>query len=190
MKVTIEMLKEIGHSYGDSFYILDTNQFEMNYIELQEAFRDIYENTHIAYSYKTNYTPRLCKIVDQLGGFAEVVSDMEYNIAKKIGVEPKKIYFNGPYKDPFAIKELLLSGGTVNIDSDYDLNIIKEIALNNPSNELSVGIRCNFDIQDGVLSRFGFDVNSIEFEDALNLIRKIPNIKLEGLHSHFCNKRY
>lgn len=188
MNITIEKLKEISNSYGDSFYILDTNQFEMNYTELQEAFRDIYENTHIAYSYKTNYTPRLCKIVNQLGGFAEVVSDMEYNIAKKIGVESKKVYFNGPYKDPHAIKELLLSGGTVNIDSDYDLNIIKEIAINNPSSELSVGIRCNFDIQDGVLSRFGFDVNSIEFEDALNIIHKIPNIKLIGLHSHFATR--
>lgn len=188
MNITIDKLKEISNSYGDSFYILDTKQFEMNFIELQEAFRNIYENTHIAYSYKTNYTPRLCKIVNQLGGFAEVVSDMEYNIAKKIGVEPKKVYFNGPYKDPLAIKELLLSGGTVNIDSDFDLNIVKEIAINNPSGELSVGIRCNFDIQDGVLSRFGFDVNSIEFEEAIKLIRKIPNIKLNGLHSHFATR--
>jgi diaminopimelate decarboxylase len=98
MKLTIEILDKISKTYGDSFYLLDTKQFEINYKELEAAFRSIYENTHIAYSYKTNYTPKLCKIVDDLGGFAEVVSDMEYNIAKNLGVQPEKVYFNGPYK--------------------------------------------------------------------------------------------
>lgn len=188
MNITIDKLNEISKSYGDSFYILDTKQFEMNFLELQEAFRNIYENTHIAYSYKTNYTPRLCKILDQLGGFAEIVSDMEYDIAKKIGVEAEKIYFNGPYKNAEAVKELLLAGGTVNIDSYYDLEIVKDVAVNNPGYNLSVGIRCNFDVQDGVLSRFGFDVNSKEFEEAIHSIRRIPNLKLEGLHSHFATR--
>jgi len=182
------LIKKIIKEYGDSFYLLDTEQFEENYKELLEAFRNIYENTYIAYSYKTNYTPRLCKIIDQLGGFAEVVSGMEYDIAKKIAVEPKKIFFNGPYKEPLAIKELLLSGGTVNLDSQYDLNIVKEIAIKNPDIKLSVGVRCNFDIHDGVLSRFGFDVNSIEFERTLNSIREIPNLKLDGLHCHFATR--
>lgn len=185
MNLSIDKLKEISNTYGDSFYILDTEQFETNYKELQEAFRRIYPSTHIAYSYKTNYTPRLCKIVDQLDGFAEVVSDMEYNIAKKLGVKPEKIYFNGPYKNAEAVKELLLAGGTVNIDSDYDLQIVKEVAINNPDFNFSVGMRCNFDVKDGVLSRFGFDVNSKEFKDAINTIRQISNLKLEGFHSHF-----
>jgi len=188
MNINIDVLKKISSIHGDAFYILDTEQFIMNFRELQKAFRNIYKNTHIAYSYKTNYTPRVCKIVDQLGGFAEVVSCMEYSIAKKLAVEPKKIYFNGPYKDSKAVKDLLLSGGTVNIDSDFDLKIVKEIAIDNPNSELSVGIRCNFDIHDGVLSRFGYDVNSTEFEDVLNSILEIPNIKLNGLHCHFATR--
>ncbi|MGO1368498.1 pyridoxal-dependent decarboxylase [Senegalia sp. (in: firmicutes)] len=188
MNLSIDKLQEISNIYGDSFYILDTEQFKINFNELQEAFRNIYPNTYIAYSYKTNYTPRLCKVVDRLGGFAEVVSDMEYDIAKKLGVEPEKIYFNGPYKKAEAVKELLLAGGTVNVDSDYDLEIVKEVAINNPEHNLSVGIRCNFDVQDGVLSRFGFDVNSKEFEDAIDTIRQISNLKLDGLHSHFATR--
>ena len=188
MNLTFDKIQEIGNKCGESFYILDTSQFEANYKELLKAFRNIYKKTHIAYSYKTNYTPRLCKIVDQLGGFAEIVSDMEYNIAKKLGVEPQKIYFNGPYKNPESVKKLLLAGGTVNIDSNFDLQIVKEAANSNPNNKLSVGIRCNFDIQDGVISRFGFDVNSKEFEEAIDTICQIPNLKLNGLHSHFATR--
>ncbi len=188
MKLTYTILNKISKEYGHSFYILDSKQFETNYRELKKAFRDVYSNSHIAYSYKTNYIPKLCKIVNKLGGFAEVVSDMEYRIALKIGVIPKKIYFNGPYKDTLAVEELLLAGGTVNIDSDFDLQIIKEVALKNPGKELSVGIRCNFDIDDGVLSRFGFDVEGDEFITAIDIIRKVSNLKLNGLHCHFATR--
>lgn len=185
MELSISKLKEVSSLYGDSFYILDTKQFEKNFKELEEVFRNIYKNTHIAYSYKTNYTPRLCKIVDSLGGFAEVVSDMEYDIAKKIGVLPENIYFNGPYKNPKAVEELLVAGGTVNIDSTFDLAVAKKVAQDNPNKRISIGIRVNFDVSDGVVSRFGFDVNSKEFEDVIEGIKEIPNLVLIGLHSHF-----
>lgn len=188
MRLTYEILNEIGNEYGQTFYILDTKQFEINYRELEKAFRDIYPKTMIAYSYKTNYTPRLCKLVDQFGGFAEIVSDMEYNIAKKIGVNAEKIYFNGPYKDSAAVAELLLTGGTVNLDSQFDFKIVQQVAKENPLALCSIGIRCNFDIEDGVVSRFGFDVESKEFEALITEIRNIPNIELNGLHCHFASR--
>ncbi|MBT2694461.1 hypothetical protein J7E32_15860 [Bacillus sp. ISL-55] len=188
MNINFSILKEISEIHGESFYLLDSKQFKRNYQELEMAFRDIYPNTHIAYSYKTNYIPKLCKIVNDNGGFAEVVSDMEYNIALKIGVAPQNIYYNGPYKNPSAVEKLLLDGGTVNIDSNYELEIIKEIASNYPENQLCVGLRCNFDINDGVKSRFGFDVESEDFTKAINSINDAHNIKLIGLHCHFATR--
>lgn len=188
MKLSYKILNDIATEYGESFYILNSKQFVTNYKELEKAFRDIYPNFNIAYSYKTNYTPKLCKLVNQLGGFAEVVSDMEYKIALKVGVMPRNIYFNGPYKDSSAVEEILLAGGTVNIDSNYDLQVIKEIARKYPDNELAVGIRCNFDVQDGVISRFGFDIDGDEFVTAINNIREVPNLKLKGLHCHFATR--
>jgi diaminopimelate decarboxylase len=185
MNLSYKILNDISNKYGVSFYLLDTKQFITNYKELEKAFRDIYPNSHIAYSYKTNYTPRLCKIVNQLGGFAEVVSDMEYKIALSVNVLPQNIYFNGPYKDSSAVQELLLTGGTVNIDSKYDLQIIKETAKTHPENSLSVGIRCNFNIHDGVISRFGLDIEGDEFRETISDIHNIPNIKLNGLQCHF-----
>ena len=77
-KKTIEQLRS---EYGEAFYLLDSAQFRKNFTELKAAFNDIYPNWNIAYSYKTNYTPKLCKIVNELGGYAEVVSEMELEIA-------------------------------------------------------------------------------------------------------------
>lgn len=188
MKLTIELLEEIGCKFGESFYILDSQQFAENYQELLTAFRDIYPNSQIAYSYKTNYSPKLCKLVNQYGGLAEVVSDMEYKIALKVGVKHQNIMFNGPYKNADAVKQLLLNGGTVNIDSNYDLKIILDIAEQYPENKLSVGLRCNFDVNDGITSRFGFDVAGKEFADAIDVIRQTSNLKLIGLHCHFATR--
>jgi diaminopimelate decarboxylase len=188
MVITYQILEAISAKHGQSFYLLDSKKFAGNFKKLLQAFRAIYPKTHIAYSYKTNYIPRLCKLVDQLGGFAEVVSDLEYKIALRLSVKPENIYFNGPYKNAAAVEELLLAGGTVNLDSSHDLKIVKDIAERYPQKALSIGVRCNFDLLDGVVSRFGFDVDGEEFKAAVNTVREVPNLNLNGLHCHFATR--
>ena len=188
MELTKEIIGKISEEYGDSFYVLDTEQFKSNFLELQEAFRNKYANTFISYSYKTNYIPRLCKLVDELGGYAEVVSDMESKIALTLGVNPEKIIFNGPYKNPIAVRELLISGATINIDSLFDLEIIKNIAKEKMDQKFSAVIRCNFPVEDNGISRFGFDVTSNDFMAALTMFEEVPNLNLKGFHCHFANR--
>jgi diaminopimelate decarboxylase len=182
---TMNALTEI---YGDAFYVLHVEQFKKNYLELKQAFSSIYPQFNIAYSYKTNYIPRLAQAVDTLGGFAEVVSDMEMNIAFAAGVKPEKIIFNGPYKKVSAVEYLLLAGGTINIDSVYELDSIKQIHLKHPKAVLNLGIRVNFAINDGILSRFGIDVESEDFRVVLNYITATPNLHFMGLHAHFATR--
>lgn len=183
-----ETLEQIANQYGEAFYILETEKFKSNYNELLNSFTEIYENTQIAYSYKTNYIPKICKIVNDFGGYAEIVSDMEYELAIKIGVNPKNIIFNGPYKKIDAIKELLLSGGIVNIDSYEEFRSIISIAKQNTNSNIKIGIRSNFNIVDGEISRFGIDVKTSEFSTIINEISNQSNLSLEGFHCHFANR--
>lgn len=189
MKIDNQILSTMSDKHGDSFYILDTANFEESYDNLLNSFQKYYKKTSIAYSYKTNYIPRLCKIVDNKGGFAEVVSDMEFEAAKKIEVQKNRIFYNGPYKNPIAISELLLSGGIVNADSFTDLNFFAEIALKNPLKTLEVGIRCNFDIDDGTVSRFGISYENGDLKKAINFLNEIPNISIASLHCHFASRK-
>ncbi len=188
INLNLNILKKISEQYGDAFYLLDTEQFRNNFIELREEFQKIYLKTNIAYSYKTNYIPRLCKIVNELGGYAEIVSEMEYEIAKKLEIPSQHIIFNGPYKNPEKLGFLLLKGITINIDSIQELNLIKNIIADYPERQFSIGIRCNFNIGDGVISRFGFDVEDKDFSKALTLISETPNLRLKGMHSHFATR--
>lgn len=182
-------IKQLTEQVGDAFYMLDSKQFRQNFVELKAEFAKIYPDFNIAYSYKTNYIPKLCRIVNELGGFAEVVSDMEMEIALRIGVEPQKIIWNGPYKNPKKVEQLLVMGGTVNIDSAYELDFIADIAERYPKHKLNLGIRCNFDVNDGVVSRFGFDIESDDFKKALALFEKHENLYLIGMQCHFATRR-
>ncbi len=182
-------MKLLTEQVGDAFYMLESKQFRQNYLELKSEFTKIYPNFNIAYSYKTNYAPKLCRIVNELGGFAEVVSDMEMEIALRIGVEPRNIIWNGPFKNARKVEQLLTMGGTVNIDSAYEIELMADIAKKYPSHKLNVGIRCNFDVNDGVVSRFGFDIESEDFERAILLFKEHKNLYLIGLQCHFATRR-
>lgn len=184
-KSTIGKLK---NEYGDAFYLLDSKQFRTNYDELKNAFSSVYSNFNIAYSYKTNYTPKLCKIVDEKGGYAEVVSEMEMELALRIGVKPENIIWNGPVKNKNELGRFLLLGGLVNVDSLDDLELIKPIVENNKEKTFKLGIRVNYDVEDGVISRFGFDVNDNDFNECLNYIISTPNVEFINFQCHFAKR--
>ena len=127
--LTLELLNSLSDRYGNAFYLLESENFEENYKELTEAFKAYYPKFNIAYSFKTNYTPKLVQIVKSLGGYAEVVSEMEMEVALRSGIVPSHIIWNGPIKNEKKVKELLLTGGTVNIDSIYEIDNIRENAV-------------------------------------------------------------
>lgn len=184
MMISQKNLEYIKNKYGSTFYVLDVQQFEKNYDELLSAFTNIYPNCHISYSYKTNYIPRLCKSILSKGGYAEIVSDMEYQIAQRIGVPKNMVIFNGPYKDKTAIEDIVLHNGIVNLDSLYDFSIVKNLSKR-IDKKIKLGIRVNLDIGDGVISRFGFDPFSEEFKAVLKyLVNEETNIELNGIHLH------
>lgn len=188
MELSYQFLEEIEKTYGESFYLLDTEQFKSNFREFLGEFRKIYPKTFIGYSYKTNYTPRVCEIILDEGGYAEVVSEMEFDLALKVGVNPEMIIVNGPYKNKKALTKFLTSGSLVNLDSYRELDNLELIAEENPNIEFNIGLRCNFEIDDDLISRFGFDVDHSNFPSVFKRIYKLKNVNLRGLHCHFPNR--
>lgn len=189
MEIDSSIINRLRNEYGDAFYLLDSKRFRGNFIELKEAFSKIYPNFNIAYSYKTNYTPKLCRIINELNGYAEVVSEMEMEIAIRIGVKPEKIIWNGPIKNSDKLESFLLSGGTVNIDSVEEQTFIAEIAQQHPDNLMNVGIRCNYDVGDGVVSRFGFDTEGEDFKNVITFVTSTSNVKLVNFQCHFAKRQ-
>ena len=118
-----------------------------------------------------------------------MVSDMELEIARRIGVPYSKVHFNGPVKNFEAVREVILGGGIVNLDDYVEVPAITELAAQHPDMTINVGLRCNFQINDGTLSRFGFDVEKKEFSELVAHLNGIGNIRIAGLHCHFASRR-
>lgn len=177
-------INRLSTLYGDSFYLLDTDELIYNFDRFLTAFRCRYQNTDIAYSYKTNYIPALCTLLHDLGGKAEIVSEMEYEMAIRNGVACSDIYYNGPYKKHDFLIKILDGGCNINLDNYQEFEFIKKTAAVS-SNCFPIGLRCNYDIGNDRISRFGFDITDSAFTAMLQEIKTNNQLVLTGIHSHF-----
>lgn len=182
---TDEQWRHLAEKYGPSFYIFDSAWFICNLEHFRNCFTKYYANTRLGYSYKTNYHPRICALALQQGAYAEVVSRMEYDLALRIGNDPKDIIFNGPWKSEDDLSFALINGSIVNIDGHYEIDHIEAIARVHKEFSFRVGLRVGFDVGNDKPTRFGFDVDSGSLEQAVKRLRRIKNIRLAGLHCHF-----
>ncbi len=174
--------------YGSPLYCFCPEEFAANYREFVSCFQAEYEHYRLAYSFKTNYTPAVCQLVKQLGGYAEVVSDMELELAKKLGYKAPNIIYNGPGKGAL-VRELLLDGGMVNADGLDELQAICDFAKAHPETRFEIGLRVNIQVGQPFLSRFGIDADSAELDKAMALIAQTENLTLAGLHCHVSQAR-
>lgn len=187
MKYDKEMIEDIKMKYGLPCYVFDEEAFKENYHHLEFALQSHYPNYRVAYSYKTNYAPKMCSIVKELGGYAEVVSDMEYDIAKAVGYSNDKIVYNGPFKGPM-LEEHLIHGGIQNIDNLEEVDRVVTFASERKES-FKVGIRVNINVGQKFISRFGIDTDSEDMELAVNKLNDCQYTQLVGLQCHIGQSR-
>ena len=81
-----------------------------------------------------------------MGGYAEVVSDMEYNFcAKRLGYPDSQIIYNGPCKGR-CMEEHISNGGISNRYSEDEALRAVEISRIHSNKIIRVGIRVIIDI--------------------------------------------
>jgi diaminopimelate decarboxylase len=177
-------IDELVATHGSPLFVFSETTLRQRYRDIYNAYATRYPNVTFGWSYKTNYLPAICAILHQEGAIAEVVSEMEYDKARKLGVPGENIIFNGPHKSKDALKRALLEGAMVNIDHFDELYDLEEVAdeLGWP---VKVGLRLNMDT--GIYpqwSRFGLNLESGQALDAVKRIAKTGKVILNGLHCH------
>lgn len=188
-QIDYRILKGLDEKYGSPFYIMNPEQYKKNINDFLNAFKRKYEKVIAGYSFKTNYVPALCNIAKGEGCMAEVVSDMEYVLAEKIGFD--KIIFNGPIKRTPNLYHALENGALVNLDSEYEVELVCKYKKEHPNADVSVGMRININLTDengnstiqcGLrFGRFGFPDNIL----GANIEKlRSAGIKIIGLHGH------
>lgn len=174
------------------YFVINQKELDANYKSLITALEKYWPNYIIGYSYKTNALPWLISHFNEMGAYAEVVSEDEYGLSELIGVEKNKIIYNGPIKTKESFKKAILNGCYINIDSKRELEWLKELPIAN----YKIGIRVNFDIEKYCPNesqcgneggRFGFCYENGELKNAIETIKNI-GFNISGLHLHTSSK--
>ncbi len=171
-----QLNKTATELYGNPAYLFNADRFIKNFTDLQNAFREYYPNTRIAYSYKTNYIPEICKLVDSLGGYAEVVSSMEEIIARACVSDTSRIIYNGLLPEECML-DILNKGGKVNVESEECLKYV----LHKNYADVKIGIRIGDEN-----SRFGFLESDLFEVLGMTIAAKQ---KVSGIHCHVGGSR-
>lgn len=178
---TIDSLVE---RFGSPLFVFSERVMREKYREVHEAFGTRYPNVVQAWSYKTNYLQAVCSVFHDEGALAEVVSEFEYEKARKLGVPGSRIIFNGPHKPMGALRRAVEEGAQIHVDHMDEIHDLEQIAQE-MGRQIPVGMRLNLDT--GIYpqwTRFGLNLDTGQALDAVKRIHARGHLVLKGLHAH------
>lgn len=176
-------------------FVVDEKTYETNLKSFREALQSRWSNLVMGYSVKTNPLSWMILRAKQEGYYAEVVSDYEYQHAVNLGFDRNRIIFNGPIKGEKCFTDALDGGAYINIDSAREIDWLearlKKVDL------AHIGLRVNINLDKLVPgesrtgasgSRFGFCVENGDFAQAVERIKGLQHVTIDGLHLHVNSK--
>lgn len=177
-------IERLVAEHGSPLFVFSERTITRSVRRLKQAFAQRWSDTVLGWSYKTNYLGAICALMHREGSWAEVVSGMEYEKARGLGVPGDHIVFNGPMKPLAELRRALAEGALVNADHHDELDDMLAVA-GELGRELAVGLRLNLDA--GIhpqWSRFGFNLENGQALAAVERMARSGRLRLRALHCH------
>jgi len=177
-------VEDLTERFGSPLFVFSEKALRERIGDVRQAFSTRYPKMEFAWSYKTNYLDAICAITHQEGFLAEVVSRMEYEKARRLGVPGDRIIFNGPHKSRQILERAVTEGARIHIDHFDEIDDLEQLAADLDV-RIPVALRLNLDA--GVQpqwTRFGFNLESGQALDAARRIRATGRLHVVGLHCH------
>jgi diaminopimelate decarboxylase len=169
--------------FGSPLFVVSRTHLIEEFHAFRDAFRARYPETEVAYSYKTNYLTAIRAALHDEGAWAEVVSGLEYEMARRLGVPGERIVFNGPYKRDEDLRRAVSEGAFVNVDGFDELSALEEAAAA-VGRVPAMGLRLTVRATPVPWEKFGFSVEAGFAEEACRRAAASRRIRLAGVHVH------
>ncbi|GAA0346983.1 diaminopimelate decarboxylase [Bacillus carboniphilus] len=179
--------------YGTPLYIYDVGLIRQKAHDFQAAFKKLGIPYQVAYASKAFSCVAMFQVIKEEGLSLDVVSGGELYTAIAAGFPSEKIHFHGNNKSD---EELLMAIeneiGCIVVDNYYELSRLIELVKEHDKN-VSILIRVTPGIEahthDYILtgqedSKFGFDLQNGQAEEAIKMAMACENIEVLGLHCH------
>jgi diaminopimelate decarboxylase len=186
---TVNLAKE----YGTPLYIYDVALIKERARGFRKTFEELNVKAQVAYASKAFSSIAMFQLVEEEGLSLDVVSGGELYTAMAAGFPVERIHFHGNNKSPQEIEMALKAGiGCFVVDNFYELTLLEE-TCRELEKKAKILIRITPGIEahthDYILtgqedSKFGFDLQSGQADEAIKLIQTFEFIELLGIHSH------
>jgi diaminopimelate decarboxylase len=167
-------LAQLAATYGTPLHVCNGARLRANVEQLA--------GVELFYSYKTHPVPAILRRLHALGVGAEVISELELDLALRLGVPPERIIYNGPAKSDRSLRtaierDILL----LNLNHREELPRIAALARE-AGRQVKLGIRVNSSA--GWSWQFGTPMAGGEAVALFGEALATPEVSVEGLHSH------
>ena len=179
------LLNEILKTYTTPLMIFLENRVRNNINTFRKVFKSEFNNFQCFYSFKANFLPEICTIVQSEGLGAELIGLPELKLALKLQFPPNKIIVGGPYLPKELIKKCVQEN-------------IKEIVVYNMNDLIHINsfAKKSQKIQDICLrintqkfgSKLGILLNQSNVLKLKKIIYECKNLKVTTLLSHYATQ--
>lgn len=185
---------ELAREFGTPLYIFDDAHLRARAREIRDAFSWRWQNSLVLYATKAYYAPYLARLFKDAGLGIDVTSEGELEIARRVGLDPDKIYLHGNNKTPAEIRAALAQGVThIVVDNLDEIELLAQIA-----GELGVIVRVLLRLAPAIdphthrylatgiaESKFGLPMHTgTALQAARRVASHAAHLTLVGLHAH------
>ncbi|UQS86257.1 diaminopimelate decarboxylase [Nicoliella spurrieriana] len=183
----------LAHQFGTPLVVYDVNQIKSQIEHFQEVFKNNDVEYAVCYASKAFANTAMYQLVDSMDCHVDVVSAGEMSMALHAGFPAEHMTFHGNNKSRAELQMAIDNHvGVIALDNFHEIDLLNEVLESSDAKtkvmmRITPGISAHTHefIQTGqVDSKFGFDLESGEAEQALQAVLKHPRMDLIGIHSH------
>ena len=187
-------LPDLAREFGTPLFVVNRGILEESVRAINEAFEPAGLRARVFFSYKTNPVPEVLRVMAGAGVGAEVISELEFRLARRLELGGEKIIVNGGAKSEVLLRPAVEHGAQmITVQRLADLRALERVGQD-LGKQVNVGLRINpglrprvfsFTVSTGTSkSPIGFVLGSEEWHQALRTVAGNPAFRFRGLHFH------
>ena len=185
----------LAERFGTPLHVVDEDRLREHARTLRLVFEQQYPEVQLFYALKCNSVSEVVRAIFDEGFGADVMSEFELWLVRRLGMPANRIVLNGPNKNDRLLRQAVELGiGAVVVDSLAELARLETVATECRT-EVEILLRVNPDFvpsgmsgvsDEGSRKRsvFGLDLKTGEHLLAFKTLRLSRFLRYAGLHAH------
>lgn len=184
---------DLAHRFGTPLVVYDVQQIRNQIRAFKQVFEENSVDYAVSYASKAFSAIAMYQVVAVEGAHVDVVSGGELYTAIKAGFPMANVSFHGNNKSREELEMAIDHHvGTIMIDNFHEIELLADVLEEHDAHvdvmlRITPGISAHTNkyIQTGqVDSKFGFDLQSGQADEALAKVLENPRMQMKGLHAH------